>query len=136
MAKAILLLSICKTSELLLTCLTYFNLQYLCQVWMPYCKKDIAFIESVQKRPSRLICSSRFNSNTYLWNPLSSDCLVQLKWFSMSTRFTILSLKFSDDLLQQKLSTNFFDFFQFRNSSSRSCHLTLMCKHLLINVYR
>ena len=28
----------------------------------------------------------------------SSDCLVQLKWPSMSTRFTILSLKFFHDL--------------------------------------
>ena len=103
---------------------------------MPYYKKDIALIESVQKRASRWICNSRFNSSTYSWDPPSSDCLVQLKWPSMSTRFTILSLKFFHDLLHQKLSIKFSDFFQFRNSSSRSHCLTLMCKHSHINVYR
>ena len=86
-------------------------LQYSCQVWMPYYKKDIALIETVQKRPSKWICNSRFNSSTYLWDSPSSDCLVQLKWPSMSIRFTILSLKFFHNLLHQKLSINFSDFF-------------------------
>ena len=64
-----------------------------------------------------------------------TKCLVRLKWPSMSTRFTILHWSFFD-LLQQKLSINFSDFFQFRYSSSRSHRLTLMCKHPRINVYR
>ena len=67
-------------------------IKYLCQVWMPYYKKDIALIESVQKQASRWICNSRFDS---------SDCLVQLKWPIMSTKFTKLSLVFLHDLLHQ-----------------------------------
>ena len=39
---------------------------------------NIALIESVRKRASRWICNSRFYSSTYLWDPSSSDCLVQL----------------------------------------------------------
>ena len=53
----------------------------------------------------------------------------------MSTTFTRLSLVFLHDLRHQKFSLKFSDFFQFRNSSTRSHHLTLMCKHSRINVY-
>ena len=111
-------------------------LQYSCQVWMPYHKKDIALIDCVQKRASRWICNSRFNPSTYSWDPPPSDCLVQLKWPSMSARFIRLSLMFLHDLLHQKFSIKFSDYFQFRNSSTRSHRLTLMCKQSRINVYR
>ena len=111
-------------------------LQYACQVWMPYYKKDITLIESVQKRASRWICGSSFNPCTYQWDPPSDACLAQLKWPYMTTRFTRLSLMFLHDLLHQKLSVKFSDFFQFRNSSTRSHRLTLMCKHSHINAYR
>ena len=69
-------------------------LQYACQVWMPYYKKDITLIESVQKRASRWICGSGFNPCTYQWDPPSDACLAQLKWPYMTTRFTRLSLMF------------------------------------------
>ena len=100
---------------------------------MPYYKKDVALIESVQKRASRWICNSQFSSNTYSWDPPSGDCLAQLKWPSISTRFVILSLLFLHDLLHQKLSIDFSDCFQFRKSSTRSHRLTLLCKHSRIN---
>ena len=111
-------------------------LQYACQVWMPYYKKDITLIESVQKRASRWICGSGFNPCTYQWDPPSDACLAQLKWPYMTTRFTRLSLMFLHDLLHQKLSVKFSDFFQLRNLATRSHRLTLMCKHSHINTYR
>ena len=107
-----------------------------CQVWMPYHKKDIALIDRVQTRASRWICNSGFNPSTYSWDPPSSDCLVQLRWPSMLSRFTRLSLMFLHDLLHQKFSIKFSDYFQFRNSSTRSHRLSLVCKQSRINVYR
>ena len=50
-------------------------LQYACQVWVPYYKKDITLIESVQERASRWICSSGFNPCTYHAMGSSFQCL-------------------------------------------------------------
>ena len=64
--------------------------------------KDIALTKPVQKRAG--FCNNQFNSiditSIYLWDPPSGDCLAQLKWPSMMTRFAILlSVMFLHDLL-------------------------------------
>ena len=98
---------------------------------MPCYEKDIALIETVQKElVDRFVIVDLILVYTYLWDPPSSDCLVQLKWPSMSTRFTILSLKFFHDLLHQKLSINFSDFF-----SLGTLLPDLIILHLCVNTY-
>ena len=72
---------------------------------------------------------------TYLWDPPSSVCLVQLKWSSMSTRLIRSSLMFTW-LATSKIHIKIF---QFRKSSTRSYRLAntyCMYKHSHINVYR
>ena len=133
-AKAIWLFSICKMSKLLLISFSYNTI--LVSGVDTLLQERYCFNWICQKRASRWICNSKFNSDTYSWDPPSGNCLAQLKGPSISTRFVILSLMFLHDLLYQKLSINFSDYFQFRNSSTRSHRLSLMCKHSRINVYR
>ena len=100
-------------------------------------RKNIAMIESVQKQAAYkfIVALYLILVATKLFIRSFFQCLSSpAKVATMFIRFTRLSMMFLQNLLYQKFLVNckFSDFFQYRNSTTRSHSLTLMCKHSCI----
>ena len=88
-------------------------LQYSCQVWLPHYHKDISILKLVQRWAVRWMCNSKLNPSCYSWTPSTDICIFRLGWPSIMNHFTASCLLFLFDLLHNKFTMSFNDYFQF-----------------------
>ena len=110
--------------------------QYACPVWLSNYNKDLQLLESVQNRAARWLCGARFTLPTYAWSPSSRVCMSTLGWPSMNIRLITLSLLFLYDILKNRSSIHFHDYFRFNSIRTCSHSYTLLTKSSVLNLYR
>jgi len=75
-------------------CLVRPHLEY---AWSPFTSTNIQLIESVQRRAARWICSI-WNPQLHQWSKSLNDCVSELKWPSLQSRWHFLSLSILYDI--------------------------------------
>ena len=99
------------------------HLEYACPVWSPFTSSNIKLIESVQCRAARWICST-WNPQSHQWSKSLDDCISELQWPSLQSRWQFLSLSIFYDIWKGRTGINFSDYFEFNMLCTRSHSLT------------
>ena len=98
--------------------------------------KNINILERVQNRAARWAAGSRWSSSSYCWSKSSDVCLKDLKWPSIHQRHIYFFVCQVHDILHNRNSISFSNYFQFSNASTRCHPLTIQPVSSSINSYR
>ena len=102
-------------------CLVRPHLEYACPDWPPFTFANIKLIESMQRRAAHWICNT-WNPQLHQWSKSSDDCISELQWPSLQSRWQFLSLS---TLYIQKGRTGI-NFSEFNKLCTRSHSLTFL----------
>ena len=117
-------------------CLVRPLLEYACQVWSPHTARDISGLESVQRRAARWACGSQWDPISRKWSKSSDDCLNSLRWPSLTDRRSYLSVSTLYDILNNRTSLNFHDYYRCNTSCTRAHELSIVPLLSSINSHR
>ena len=116
-------------------CLVRPHLEYACPVWSPFTSSNIKLIESVQRRAAHWICST-WNPQSHQWSKSLDDCISELQWPPLQSRWQFLSLLILYDIWKGRTGINFSDYFEFNTLCTRSHSLTVKVFSSTINAFR
>ncbi len=111
------------------------HLEFLAPVWSPHLKKDITSLENIQKRAARWI-EARWSKEHHSWSKSYDECRLSLSWLTLENRRKLLSCSQTYKILHNMDCLCFKNHYQFSSQSTRSHHLSLLCKHARVNCYR
>ena len=95
----------------------------------------IKLIESVQRRAARWICST-WNPQSHQWSKSLDDCISELHWPSLQSRWQFLSLSILYDIWKGRTGINFSDCFEVNTLCTGLHSLTLKMFSSTINAFR
>ena len=105
-------------------------------MWSPHTARDISGLESVQRRAARWTCGSQWDPISRKWNKSSDDCLDSLHWPSLTDRRNYLSVSALYDILNNRTSLNFYDYYRCNTSCTRAHELPIVPLLSSINSHR
>ena len=111
-------------------------MEYACSVWFLHTAKNINTLERVQNRAARWAAGSRWSSSSCCWSRSSDVCLKDLKWPSIHQRHIYFSVCQVHDILHNRNSISFSDYFQLSIAPTRSHPLTIRPASSSLNFYR
>jgi len=111
-------------------------LEYACQLWSPHTARDISGLESVQRSAARWACGSQWDPISRAWSKSSDDCLNSLCWPSLNDCRNYLSVSTLHNILNNRTSLNFFDYYQCNTSCTRAHELFIVPLTSSINSHR
>ena len=117
-------------------CLVRPLLEYACQVWRPHTARDISGLESIQCRAARWACGSQWDPISRKWSKSSDDCLNSLRWPSLTDRRNYLSVSTLYDILNNRTSLSFHDYYRCNTSYTRAHELSIVPLLSSINSHR
>ena len=111
-------------------------LEYTCVVWNPHTVKDCALLDTVQNRTARWIMKSHWDSETLKWTKSSRDCVLDLKWPSLSTKRIFLRCLFLFNVIHEGVISKLKDHLLPQSSITRSHKLSFRTISSTTNSYR
>ena len=111
-------------------------LEYACVVWNPHTIKDCALLDTVQNRAARWIMKSHWDSETLKWTKSSRDCVLDLKWPTLSTRRIFLTCLFLFNVIHEGVISKLKDHLLPQSNITRNHKLSFHTISSTINSYR